>query len=301
MSDTAPATQPAEATAPEANDETKPPAEAKPDRRSEIGRLLKEEGVKLKAKDREISVSSLEDLTSRAQRVFGMESMLEEAKRDKAEAEKTKAWRQRLKSRDTSAFDEMDSDEQVALAEWYEKKAAEYEKARELPPEVREAQQREESYRRKLADYEKAEAQRKQAADEEEYAKGVESTKAELMGVAMGALKSLKAEGADAGLALPRIARVLRNAEAEGVQLSGDEVAALVAEDMRSEYGRVVGGLTDDGALFDFLGPDVAKRVMREALRRRGQVAPSVQRAASQPKPRQDEDSKLRGKPGYFR
>ena len=296
MSD-APVTPPPEATAPDAVEKPAEGAEpAKPDRRSEIARLLKEEGVKLKAKDREVSVTSLEDLTSRAQRVFGMESMLEEAKKEKAEAEKTKAWRQRLKSRDESAFDEMEPEEQVALAEWYEKKAAEFEKARELPPEVREAQKREAEMARRVAEYEKAEAARKQEAEEREEQAAFEALKAELSGTALKALKALKIDGANADRVLPRIARVMRHPGA--ANLTPDEVAALVASEMQAEWADTVGGLKDDGQLYDFLGEETAKRVMREALRRRGRGG--VQQVAPPTQQRKDDEAPKRGTPAYL-
>lgn len=300
MSEEATVTAPVEATPPDAGAETE--AVKPPDNKAEIARLLKAEGVKLKAKDREVSVTSLEDLTSRAQRVFGMETLLEEAKREKAEAEKVKSWQARLDSEDDGAIEELSPKAQIALAKWYERKAAEYEKARELPPEVREERARAEDYKRRLAEYEAQEAQRKEAAEAEEYEAGVQTLRAELAKTAMAALKELKAEGAGVERLLPRVARVVRAAEAEGVSLSPEEIAAEVTSGMREEWGSFLSSFESDDALADYLGPDVAKRLMRVALKRRGMAAPPVA-AAVRPattKPVSDDDG-LRGTPGFFR
>jgi hypothetical protein len=295
------------------------PADAVVDPKAEINAALKKAGVKLKAKDREYVPRDIDDLTSKAQRVYGLEAELEKFKSEKTEADTIKQWRAAVEADDedaaSRAFDVLSPKAQANAAKWLQRKAAAWEQERQLPPEAVEAKRRADELEAKLAEYRDKEQRTAQERQRTESVQRLREAHGQALKVAQGVVGALKASEKVAPTLVPLVARHMRVAlsvaEASGEPVDEAAVMAEVQENVRSDvleqFSTVAGGMDDD-ALYDAMGEQVAKRLMRVALRRRNQQAPTsqaVQRATGnqgQAQKKADPKADPRfGTPSYFR
>lgn len=303
-----PETQPAEK--PDAK-----PAEVKVDpaaeKKAQANALLKELGLnKLKAKDREVEVD-LEGLRSRASRVFGIESVLEEAKATKARADDVLSL-QKVMAESESAEDAIAALEKLAgprakqIAALLTRRELEREESEKAMSESEKETRRQlDEHRKALAEYRKREEDVKRASEEAAHKSELQRARDEASKLAMSALKALGVESPETAQALtpavlPRVARTMRVAIESGIQLSPEEAAQAVREEMTAEWQGLTAKM-DDAALYAFLGDAPVKRLVREHLRRMkaGSAKPAQETQA--PPKKDDGADKLRGLPGFFR
>lgn len=315
MADTAPQATEAPTAIPATQPETQPKdaaqkdaAPPKLDPRAELNERIKSAGIKLKAKDREIPVSSLDDLVSRANRVFGVESLLEEAKTKTSEAEQVKAWKSAMEADDANAageaFDALSPKAQRNALQWLQRKAQAAQEEESLSPRERELRAALESSERQRREFERRDMETRRAREEQEAAEELSRTRNMAAEMAMKTLESMKAPKDMAPALLPRVARVLRVGLEAGVQLSPEEVANEVRDGLLSEHRMLTDGMDGEG-LIALMGEDMAKKVARAFLARRRQAPPTQEQAnaVSEVKPPKtgDTDSSLRGTPRFFR
>jgi len=293
---TPPAAQPAEAV------EAKPPEAPKVDPRAELNERVKAAGIKLKAKDREVSVNSIDDLVGRANRVFGVESLLEEAKATKSEAEAVKSWRAAVESDDDAlaeeAFDALSAKGQRNALKWLQKKHAKAEEEESLSPREKELRHALEASERQRREYEARDAKTRQEREEQQAQAEMTRTREMAAGMAMKALEALKAPKELAPMLLPRVARVLRVAMQGGVEMSPDEVASEVRDSVLAEQRQLIAGMDAEG-LVSVFGEEISKKLVKHYLAKRKQVAPGQPVQTQQTQQTQPEAQ--RGTPRFFR
>lgn len=303
-------------TPPPAADATKadaPKTETPPDPKAELNAALKKAGVKLKAKDREYVPKDIDDLTSKAQRVYGLETELERFKAEKSEVDTIKQWRAAVEADDedaaTRAFDLLSPKAQQNAAKWLQRKAQSYEQERELSPEAREYKRMMEERESQLREYQDRERKAREESERSERVARVREAHASALNVAKGVTQALKASDKVAPTLVPLVARHMRVAfevaAATGEPVDESAVLAQVQDNVRSDvleqFSTVADGM-DDEALFDAMGEKVAKRLMRVALARRGRAPVRQAEVATREEPKGETKKDPRfGTPGWFR
>jgi len=293
--------------------EVKPQSEEKPkppDVKEELNAVIRRAGLKLKARDKEVPVTSVDDLLSRAQRVYGVEALLEEVKAAKSEVEAVKAWRAAVESDDVraaeEAFEALPPKAQRNALAWLQRKmeaAKEEESMTQRERQLRAALEESERLRR---EYERRDAEARRQREEAEARAELERQRNLAAGIAQKTLEALKAPKELAPSLVPRVARVLRVALEAGIELTPDEVAAEVRDEVLGEVRTLTASL-DGEALIAALGEETAKKLAKAFLARRRQTPPTqaqVQAATQQtPRASNDEDklAKLRGTPAFWR
>lgn len=292
--------------------------EAKPveaDPKVALNDALKRAGVKLKAKDKEYVPRDIDDLTNKANRVFGLESEIEGFKKEKSEADAVKKWRAAIEADDDTAaeaaFDSLSPKAQNNAAKWLEKKARAWEEQQKLPPEALRAQQMLEQRERELQQFRQRDAEQKQEAERQQHARELRETSEGVLKVAKGVFDSLKVDIAKAPRApaaltpiLARHMRVAMMAEAEtGAPVDPLEIQENVRQEVVQSFGAVAEGMADD-ALYDTLGPALVKRLLTTHGVRKGVLKPgNASTAGATPangvKPK-EKDPRF-GTPAYFR
>ena len=289
---------PAETTETPTDAAQQPPAE---DPKAALNEALKKSGLKLKAKDREYVPRDIDDVLSKANRVFGLESELERFKSEKTEAQALKSWKAAIEADDenaaTAAFDALSPRAQQNAAKWLQRKAAAYEQERQLPPEALEERRARMEAEQRLREYERREQETQERARREEQAKLLRDSHESVLKTAKSILDALKVDDAKAprakGALTPVVARHMRVAmlaeQETGVPVDAQEVLENARRDVVESFGAVAEGMDDD-ALFETLGEGVVKRLIKTHLRR-------VKGIKSQPAPTQRQEQPSRNEP----
>ena len=282
------------------------------DHKAAVNAALKAANVRLKAKDREYVPRDIDDLTNKANRVFGLESELESFKSEKAEAAKTKAWRAAIEADDDNAaeqaFDSLSPRAQQNAAKWLQRKYAAHEAERQLPPEALEAKRRADALEQENRGYKQREEEGRQQVERQENAKLMRETHESTLKTATSVMAALKVDAAKAPRApaalLPVVARHMRVAmlaEVEtGVPPDAAELAANVQRDVVESFGAVMEGMGDD-VLYEAIGEATVKRLLKAHLVRVKGVKPSPSAAAKQAAKGDAKRDPAFGTPGYFR
>lgn len=284
-----------------------PVVEADP--KAGINEMLKKSGIKLKAKDREYVPRDIDDLTSKANRVFGLESEIEGFKKEKGEAAQVKAWRAAIEADDENAaeqaFDSLSPRAQQNAARWLQKKYAAHEAEQKLPPEAVEARRMLEARERELREYKQRDEETRQQQQRQEDAKVLRETQEGVLKTVTTVMQALKADGTKSPRApaalLPFAARHMRvamMAEAEtGAPVDPAEIAANVQRDVVEAFGTVLEGMPDD-ALYEAIGEAHVKRLLKAHLARVKGIKPGAKPAAKKVEPTKDPSF---GTPAYLR
>lgn len=287
-----------------------PAAPPKDDAKAALNEALKKAGVKLKAKDREYVPRDIDDLTSKANRVFGLESELERLKTEKTEAAQVKAWRQAVEADDeeaaSAAFEALSPKAQQNAAKWLSRKAERYEQERQLSPEVLEARRRAEALEREVQSYKSKEREAAEQKLREENARTYREQAEMVLKASNNVMQALKVDDARAPQAkaalAPVMARHLRVAmlaeQETGVPVDPAEIVENVRRDIAQSFSSVASGMDAD-ALYDTMGEDVAKRLLAVHLKRVKGIKPAQPGAPTQ-KAETKKDPRL-GTPAFFR
>lgn len=281
------------------------------DHKAALNEAMKKANVRLRAKDREYVPRDIDDLTNKANRVFGLESEVEAFKKEKGEAAQVRSWRAAIDADDEGAaeeaFESLSPKAQQNAARWLQKKAEKWEADRQLPPETQEARRQLEERDRELRGYRQREEETKQSAQRQESAKVLRETQESVLGVAKTVMASMRVDGAKAPRApaalLPFAARHMRvamMAEAEtGVAADPAEIAANVQRDVVEAFSSIVEGVPDD-ALYEAIGEPAVKRLLKAHLMRVKGVKSSKPTNGAPKSGAQTRDPAF-GTPGYFR
>ena len=287
-----------------------PVAPPKDDAKAALNEALKKAGVKLKAKDREYVPRDIDDLTSKANRVFGLESELERLKTEKTEAAQVKAWRQAVEADDeeaaSAAFEALSPKAQQNAAKWLSRKAERYEQERQLSPEVLEARRRAEALEREVQSYKSKEREAAEQKLREENARTYREQAEMVLKASNNVMQALKVDDARAPQAkaalAPVMARHLRVAmlaeQETGVPVDPAEIVENVRRDIAQSFSSVASGMDAD-ALYDTMGEDVAKRLLAVHLKRVKGIKPAQPGTPTQ-KAETKKDPRL-GTPAFFR
>lgn len=291
------------------------PAESKPvDPWAELDAGILKAGVKLKAKDREVPVTSMKDLVARANRVFGVEQMVEETKAQRGQAEEVLKLRAAIEGDDEEAALEAlqrlggPRAAQRAMELTRRRYLKEQEEA-QLSENERHYKAAAEQQAQELRTYKQREAAQKQLQERVATEQMHERVRGEALGVAQQVLTKMgvdpKASPHVAASQVYRVARHLRAADAEGRSADVAEIEANVRDEIAQETQPIIRGMSPE-ALYEFLGDEGVKRILREQLRRNRGGQPTAQQAqAATGQPAQANGaapaSPLRGLPGFFK
>jgi hypothetical protein len=293
--------------------EVKPQADEKPkppDVKEELNAVIRKAGLKLKARDKEVPVTSIDDLLSRAQRVYGVEALLEEAKAAKSEVEAVKSWLAAVESDDAraaeEAFEALSPKAQRNALAWLQRKMEAAKEEESMTQRERELRAALEASERQRREYERRDAEARRQREEAEARAELERQRNIAAGIAQKTLEALKAPKELAPALVPRVARVLRVGLEAGIDLTPDEVAAEVRDEVLGEV-RLLTASLDGEALIAALGEETAKKLAKAFLARRRQTPPTQAQvqAATQQAPKsngvEDKLEKLRGTPAFWR
>ena len=248
------------------------------DWKTTVNEQISKAGLKLKAKGREVAVTSIDDLMSRAQRVYGTEELYNDAKQTRAQAEEVLQLRKDLESDDVetriNALQKLSPkarETAYAIAQRdYQRQQEEQalsENERALKRQNEDLLQRQRAY-----ENEKQTAAQKQAQAQHEAEVGRQ--REVVGGVALKILKTMGLPEASSSSVIPLIARHMRIALEAGAPLDG--VGDAVREELQGQWGGIVGQMQPD-QLADFLGPEKLAALSRVFLNRRqkGGIAPA--------------------------
>lgn len=252
-----------------------------------------ESSSSLKIEDvlREYAVKDAEALRRTLGSARGVQQKLSEVAEQKRQAESILSAQQALKQARTAA--ERRQALKMLTGDDFDDEAYALQVARDAFERQQAEQQMSESERRlaheksqmarELEHYKRQEEAARQQAEAAESQRVLENLRTQLSNAALESLKATGLSPQSAPHLVRRMAPMLQRSLELGLELSPQELGSAALNEMKSEYGHMLGTMEGD-ALLSFLGDDVARRVSQAVIaRHRGKS--NVTPAQSAPTP----------------
>jgi len=285
--------------------------ETKPDAKTHWKTALKDSPWKIRHKGVERSLSDFdpEEATSLIQRGYGATKQVEEANKVRGEAEKILALKKALdEGDDESALEALTAFSGKRGIELLQKLQSQQqhreESLKDVPPEVRQLLEQNETLQRQLQEHTRTQAEQKKAEQKKAHEAEVGKARAEAVNLVGDVLKALNLPPETAPYIERFAVQAMREALEVGLELGVDVPPAKVAARAHELAQSSVFGVLDSiphGKLYDALGEKRVDQLSREFVRRHKQTKQQSATPAPAPEQKPANGVPRIGDPRYLR
>jgi hypothetical protein len=275
------AAKPAAPAAPTQGNPT-PPVDPNAEELKQLDTLLKKHAPKVKAKDREVALDTLDKIKHYSSKGFGAERFIEEGKKQSYEAQQILKLKEQLNSDDPreqlAAIKSLAGPKAAKVAEnlLFEEMQRE-EKYKDVDPATRELLQRSERLEQEVRSLQQEKQQRLEAEKQLKEQELVKQLRQDVLDTSKKVIELMKASDELAPSLLPRVARYMRINNQLEVPLDAGGIAAAIQDDIRGEFLHLSSTMDGNG-LLDLFGEKAAASISRAWLQRarmpQGETAP---------------------------